>query len=104
MRIPLLFIGEKSKGVNCTDITNFLHSFYTLCTECNLGWTKKNSHTMVKVSFGTMVKAQTEGNIFDSGMMGDQTSLPPPTLFLKIHSYNYTLPLLIKRRNRDVNF
>ena len=95
---------------------SFLLSFYTLCKECNLGRTDKKLHSytitnisklthLIQVSVGAMVNADDESKMFDRGKMGDQSSLPPSTFsFLKLHSYFYTLPPLIKRRNRGVIF
>ena len=107
MRIPLLFIGKKRAGVYfLIKITLFLHSllhsFYTFCKECNLGWTDKKlpSHTnanmtklklQTQVSFGTMVNAQSHGNKFDRGMIGAQTSLPPTIFIFYNYTDNYTL-------------
>ena len=58
---------------------------------------------MMIVSVGARVNDQVEGNMFERGKRGEQSSVPPSTLIF-LHSCNYTLPPLTKRRNRGVIF
>ena len=52
-----------------------------------------------------MVNADNESNMLDRGKMGGSILITSFHLyFLKLHSYNYTLPPLIRRRNRGVIF
>ena len=92
---------------------SFLHPFYALCEECNLGWTDEKLHSYIvtlitkiemnnnSISWRKGMSAQGECNMIERGKIeGLILSTSSHFYFLKLHSCNYTLPPLIKRRNK----